>query len=380
MDQDNSNTTYTQAEVQKRKHPLHAFLPKGDYFFTPIILSVNVGIFIAMVASGVSVMIPDGDALIRWGANYIPKTVNGEPWRLFTAMFLHFGIVHLATNMYALFSIGRMLEPFLGKWRFFLLYLFAGLGGSAVSLWWHSNNIGSVSAGASGAIFGLFGVFAAILTTNLIEQSVRKALMKSMAMAIGLNLMIGLYGGIDNSAHIGGLLTGAVGGWLSYFDLKSWYHDRVKKYNGLILAGILSAGAILFFWMITPKVLPTGELLTDAQIQIMLERGDNFQKQALDFYDKMDSSTTLKQFQNNATKPWNNYLAIVDTVQAQNLNETGQKIFSKLRKYILWRIKGCEFYERSFTEKRMDLRDSANAIMFKADQTITELNEELKGK
>ncbi|MCX6311735.1 MAG: rhomboid family intramembrane serine protease [Bacteroidetes bacterium] len=380
MDQGNSNHTYQQQEeAPKKLHPLHALIPKGEYFFTPIILNINILVFVAMVASGVSPIVPDGEALIHWGANYMPLTVNGEPWRLFTSMFLHFGIIHLATNMYALYSIGRMLEPFIGKNRFLLLYLFAGLGGSAVSLWWHSNSM-SVAAGASGAIFGLFGVFAALLTTNLIEQTVRKQLMKSMAMAIGLNLMIGLYAGIDNSAHIGGLMTGAMGGWLSYFDLKSWYHHRVKKYTGLIISGCLTVCAIIFFWVITPKISPMAMPLSESEIQNILKRADAEESRALNFWDKMDSTTTTDEFQKNVSKPWQHYLAIIDTMQAQQLNEQAEKTFPKLRKYVLWRLKGAEYYERSQKEKRPDLRDSANAIMKKADNTITEINEELKEK
>lgn len=361
MDQENSTHTHQQyEEAPQKKHPLHALIPKGDYFFTPIILSVNILVFVAMVASGVSPIVPDGEALIRWGANYMPLTVNGEPWRLFTAMFLHFGIIHLATNMYAFYSIGRMLEPFIGKYRFLLLYLFAGLGGSAVSLWWHSNDM-SVSAGASGAIFGLFGVFGALLTTNLIEQTVRRQLMKSMAMAIGLNLMIGLYAGIDNSAHIGGLLTGAVGGWLSYFDLKAWYHHHIKKNTGLIISGLLTAAAIIILWIITPKVLPNNN-------EALFNRYQQEEKRSLDFIDKMDSTTSADQIEKNVLQPWQHNISIIDSMKANGIPKDGENAFNQIKIYTLLRLKGADEIYRSKKENRTELMDSAQASMSAADK------------
>jgi rhomboid protease GluP len=125
-------------------------------------------------------------------------------------MFVHIGIIHIAVNMLSLVSLGRLLESFIGRWRFLLLYLLTGICSSAVSTWFHE----VPAAGASGAIFGLFGIFVAIVTTNLIEPSARKKMLRSIATTILLNAVIGLWAGIDNSAHIGGFLSGMIGGYL----------------------------------------------------------------------------------------------------------------------------------------------------------------------
>lgn len=374
MDQDNTIDAQ-QEEKPKNKSPFHAFIPKGDYFFTPIILGINVLVFVLMAASGVNPMMPDANDLIKWGANKFSLTTGGEPWRLFTSMFLHFGIIHLAVNMYALFSLGRMIEPFIGKWRFLFLYLFAGLGGSAVSLWWHANDL-SASAGASGAIFGLFGLFAAILTTNLIDQSVRKDLLKSMGQAIVLNLMIGIFGRIDNAAHIGGLLTGAAGGYLSYYDLRDWYARRIKKYRGVIFTGILTAGIIALCWMLLPKPLVEGK----EDVDVLFERYDQEVQAAFDFSNQIDSTTSLEAINKNVTKRWAHCLAIIDTVKTKGLPDEGMKYVEKVRRGTLWGVQSAEFYERSVKEHRPDLQDSAKAMLITYNKTMGALTKEADGK
>ncbi|CAN5420182.1 hypothetical protein BH09BAC5_BH09BAC5_23200 [soil metagenome] len=368
MEQDNGVEAYQETIKEQRKHPLFALIPKGDYFFTPIILNINILVFVLMIISGVSPMLPNAEELINWGANVRKLTMGGEPWRLFTSMFLHFGILHLATNMYAFFSIGRILEPFIGKWRFLFLYIFAGLGGSAVSLWWHAADA-SVSAGASGAIFGLFGVFAALLTTDLIDQSIRKRMLKSMAGAIFLNLMIGLYGGIDNSAHIGGLVTGAAGGYLCYFDLRDWYRKRILHYRGVIFTGILTAGMIVFFWMIILNNLPPDneELFTHFSIE---------EKKSLDFIDKIDSSTTADAILKNAVEPWKHCVSIADSMNQNGMTDKGKLQIKQLKLYAVFRLRGSDALYRSVKNGNKDLYDSAKIYMQAADHTVLSLKDE----
>jgi len=154
------------------------FVPAKGYFVTPILININILVFITMIISGVHFLFPDIQSLVEWGANFRPVTLSGQWWRLFTATLLHIGILHLLLNMYALFYIGLLLEPHLGKARFLVAYLISGITASVISLWWHEF---TVSAGASGAIFGLYGVFLALLTTNLLDKSARKALLTSIA-------------------------------------------------------------------------------------------------------------------------------------------------------------------------------------------------------
>jgi len=210
---------------EQTKGFLSLFIPVKGYFITPILIDLNILVFILMAISGVNLISPDNGSLLKWGANFRPYTLDGQVWRLFTNFFLHIGIIHLLFNMYALLYIGILLEPRLGSWRFGLAYMVTGLLASLTSLYWHALTI---SAGASGAIFGMYGVFLAMLTTNLIEKTQRKALLTSIGVFVAYNLLNGLHGGIDNAAHIGGLISGLLLGYSFYPGLT---HSQDSKLN-----------------------------------------------------------------------------------------------------------------------------------------------------
>ncbi len=193
------------------------FIPKAGFTITPLLLNLNVFIFILMGLSGVNLINPDQQSLLHWGANFRPLTMDGQWWRLLSCCFLHIGVVHLLLNMYALLFIGYLLEHQLGSLRFLFAYLLSGIVASITSLWWH--NMG-ISAGASGAIFGMYGVFLALLTTNLIEKSERKTLLISIGIFVVYNLLNGLNGAVDNAAHLGGLLAGWIIGYVCVPGLK----------------------------------------------------------------------------------------------------------------------------------------------------------------
>jgi len=224
------------------KNFFHIFIPRGDFFITPIIIELNLLVFILMVVSGVNFFAPNTIDIIHWGGNFKPLVMAGEWWRLISCMFLHFGIIHIAFNMYALFFIGVYLEPLLGRIKFATAYLAAGLLSSVASTWWHTENV--VGAGASGAIFGLYGVFLALLTTNIVDKQARQALLKSIGIFVGYNLFYGLtVKEIDNSAHIGGLLSGLVIGYVLYLS----FREPSEKKNKTISAVIATAAILTTF-------------------------------------------------------------------------------------------------------------------------------------
>jgi rhomboid protease GluP len=174
---------------------------------TFFLLGVNIAVFIAMSASGISMIDPDTQQVLRWGADYGPYTLGGQYWRLITSMFLHFGIIHIFGNMWCLWSLGRLQEKLLGSFTVVGTYLLTGIGASLLSLSWDPMR---VSAGASGAIFGIAG---ALITTlyygkhNLPQDSVRRLLGYVVRFSL-LNLLFGLRGHVDNAAHLGGLVSG----------------------------------------------------------------------------------------------------------------------------------------------------------------------------
>lgn len=206
-------------EVADRNlHPMHrekygALLISKSYKTTPVLVYINLLLYLVMIVSGVSPFSPSAKDLYDWGGNYGLSVNNGEWWRLITYMFLHGGAMHFIMNAFALLYVGMHLEPLIGKFRFATAYLYTGICAAFLSMYIHAN---TVSVGASGAIFGMYGVFISILTTNHIQKTLRKTMLRSMLFFVVYNLMMGLQGNTDNAAHIGGLISGFVIGYI-YF-------------------------------------------------------------------------------------------------------------------------------------------------------------------
>jgi rhomboid protease GluP len=158
----------------------------------------------------------DMDYMIRWGAVWPKNVTNGEYWRLLTATFMHFGFEHILNNMFVLVCAGPILEKALGPVRYLILYLIAGVGGSTLSYlqMLHSGNY-AVSAGASGAIFGIIGALLWIVIRHKGRYETLTG--KGLLFMIALSLYYGITNGeVDNWGHIGGLLMGFLMGVILY--------------------------------------------------------------------------------------------------------------------------------------------------------------------
>src|SRR5262245_51968481 len=175
---------------------------------TPVLIGINVLLFVLMLVFGVSPLQPTIPDLLKWGADFGPQTFSGEWWRLFTSMFIHIGIIHLALNMWVLAVAGPLVERMVGNIGFLLTYLVAGLCGSVASLFW---NPMMVSAGASGAIFGIYGALLGLLVLQRgsIPPHALSQLRNSGLGFVFYNLVFGLtQPHIDSAAHVGGLVAG----------------------------------------------------------------------------------------------------------------------------------------------------------------------------
>ena len=187
------------------------------FVVTPALVGLNVLVFLAMVASGVSLVNPSTESVKLWGADYGPLTFGAhQMWRLVTSNYIHFGIVHLLLNMWCLWGLGRLTEVFYSATDYILLYTLTGVSGSMLSV---TLKYSGISAGASGAIFGLAGVMLTTLKWGKlpITPENRNQIYKGVWQFAGINLVFGaLAPGIDNLGHLGGfvygLLIGAVMG------------------------------------------------------------------------------------------------------------------------------------------------------------------------
>jgi len=175
---------------------------------TQAIFGINVAVYLGMALAGVSLTDPTPQELVRWGANSAPLTLSGDWWRLITNVFLHIGFIHIALNMWCLWSLGTMAESLYGSWTYAAVYLICGVSGSVASTWWHPYGL---SAGASGAIFGIAGALVASMKYGdfSLPRSAVWSQLSCLLAFLAYNLLFGaLSGSTDNAAHFGGLGAG----------------------------------------------------------------------------------------------------------------------------------------------------------------------------
>jgi len=185
-----------------------------QYKITYSLIAINILGYILSAFLSQSLIDMDIEVLVDMGALFGPMTVlDGEWWRLFTAMFLHGGMTHLLMNMFSLYLIGRGVEQYFNTTSYLSIYLFSGLLGGLASLYMHPASVG---VGASGAIFGIFGAMGGFFIAHRDKiEAHTKAFMKEFAIIIGINLVIGFsIPSVDVSAHIGGLIVGFIGGYI----------------------------------------------------------------------------------------------------------------------------------------------------------------------
>jgi rhomboid protease GluP len=180
---------------------------------TQLLIAANLLMFAIMLSFGAGFWHTNNSVQLDWGANFGPATKDGEWWRLGSALFLHFGLFHLAMNMLSLWDGGRLVERMYGSARFLAIYFCSGLCGNLLSL--NSQGDLAISGGASGAIFGVYGALMVFVWRE--RASIKPAEFKWLFWgAIGFSAVTIVLGlqitGIDNAAHIGGLIGGILAG------------------------------------------------------------------------------------------------------------------------------------------------------------------------
>lgn len=187
---------------------------------TVLLILLNILIFLIVEFTGGS---ENGQHMLECGAAYAPLILEQGQWyRVFSSMFLHFGAPHLINNMLVLFVLGQRLEPAVGRLRFLLIYIAGGLGGNFISLFWDMRTGDySVSAGASGAVFAVMGGMIYVIIRH--RGRVADLTMKQMLIMAAFSLYFGFASeGVDNAAHAGGLLCGFLAAVIFYHPRKIW--------------------------------------------------------------------------------------------------------------------------------------------------------------
>lgn len=211
-----SDTTTEFVEKQEQKAAFVSALTTVTpvAYVTPAIVGLNVLMYVIMGIAGVGWFSPEPAKMVTWGADFWPLTTDGEWWRLLTNTFLHFGLVHLCFNMVALLNAGIFSERLFGNKSFAAIYLFGMVASSIGSDWWYHNDK-VVCAGASGAIFAVYGALLAYLAfqSNSFPKDAVKPLVSNAVVFVCYNVFYGAaHEGISNAAHLTGLASGFLSG------------------------------------------------------------------------------------------------------------------------------------------------------------------------
>lgn len=223
------------SEASSRSKKEQSLFQYGKPIFTYMFMIIQVAMFLFLELKGGST---NTTTLIQYGAKFNPLIIEGEWWRFITPIFLHIGLLHLLMNTLALYYLGTTVERIYGNLRFLFIYLFAGFAGSLASFIFSP----TLSAGASGAIFGCFG---ALLYFGVIYPKLFFRTMGfNIIIILGINLVFGFsMSSIDNAGHIGGLIGGFFATGIVHFPKKrKWLLQLVS----IAIAATLIVGLLKF--------------------------------------------------------------------------------------------------------------------------------------
>jgi rhomboid protease GluP len=280
----------------------------SNTLITKFLILANIAIFSLMLFEGAGFWHSINSVQLAWGANFSPATQDGEWWRLASAMFLHFSIIHLAINMWSLWDAGQLVERMYGSSRFACIYILSGLIGNLTSL--VSQGSTAISGGASSAIFGVFGALLVYLWLNRKTISLwefRWLFWGGIGFATATIILGFMIRGIDNSAHIGGFISGILIS-IILFPLKT---NQLQSVRNRFLAAItlLITVSLLIKTIPAPKYKWGEELYLRKQIDAFLAQDQAINRSWLDILQasKEENASFISlanQIDNNIVAPY----------------------------------------------------------------------------
>jgi rhomboid protease GluP len=227
---------------------------KRPLLTTYAIIAMNVIVFIVelYVGGGQGAQQVGYGAMTRMGGLSSLDLVSWQPWRIVTAMFLHYSFMHIAMNMLALYQVGTLLERRYGSTVFTIVYFLAGLAGSGASVLWQSLSHPMLSAGASGAIMGIIGAAAvsAMMVGGQQGRAIRDVMLRWAVLTIG----IGFFIHSDNAAHIGGFVAGA--GLAYVVEKLRWIGGRQGIGVAAVVLALIAGGSFALTYMRSVYAIP----------------------------------------------------------------------------------------------------------------------------
>jgi rhomboid protease GluP len=334
-----------------------------------LILLANIVVFLIMAIAGVSIFEPASGSLLLWGADFGPKTTNGEWWRLLTSTFVHIGLLHLVFNMFVFFRIGPIMQALLGRAGFTTVYFVSGIAGSLASLIW---NPYFVSAGASGAIFGLYGALLgfAVVQHGKLQSKLVVNLAGYAVVFVGYNVIYGLARqGTDMAAHLGGLGAGFIVGLCLCFGNNQ---ELTAKRLGRNLA-VASVSAVLMF-AVALKIPRTVDL------QAKLQEFGDVESHTLAKFNtaignlrtgKLKANEFANVIENDVLPDWNAEYASISHLKG--LPQRQDRLVSLVVRYMELRRDGWSDYAQAARQNQESKIQDALKKQHEAEQVVQEM-------
>ncbi len=349
--------------------------PKWHAWATYALIAINAAAFIYELVKGASVSGATPQKMIDLGGDFAVLTRNGEPWRLVTSMFLHYGIIHIAMNMVCLYQV-RVVERMVGRGEFLALYFATGILSGAASITRQPN---AVSAGASGAVFGLFGVFTAVMIVRRAKLDPRawSSTMSRLGLFFAINFVYGFSAtGVDMTAHFTGLVAGFVGGYaIAWTQGRSGRSGRPALRAAIVaVAGVGIAIAVLFAIPSTKSYLP------------LLQEFDAMHNKTLAHYrelvEQWNKTEPDPQFadalERDVIAPFEALRAKLKAFPREDVPERLQPLFADLEQYLGTRVGWWRQMEQLARTPDPLIGKEVNALRTRADDELAKVNQEIR--
>ncbi len=330
---------------------------------TLLLIAANLIVYVLMLCSGVSFFAPTTEQVLHWGGCNTQSMLHGESWRLFTSMFVHFGIIHLGMNLYILFDIGSTLEPLIGKARFAAVYLASGIFGGLASQFAHLHSY-TVEAGASGAIFGIIGALFALLNTELFSEERRDSNLKKLIGFLAVNIMYGMRdSNVNVAAHLGGLFSGFLLGFSLYPSL-SLQKPLIKRAT-ILLIGLITAAS-------TATALSAMKKTDAVRFDEWVLEFDTMQDKIATMHEQIPIEGTLSFFESNILPEWDKMKQFADQANGFNLSKDKARHRDYLVSWISLNSRKFQLFARAMREET----DAYDSKIKEIDADLTTLLEE----
>lgn len=369
--------------IQAFREALFGLTPK--LFVTPAIVTVTIIYFAIMVLiGGVDLFSPRAGSILPWGANFGPATLSGEWWRLASCMFIHIGVLHLLFNMWVLWDLGQLVERLLGPVGFLLLYVISGIGGSIASVAWNTNVI---SAGASGAVFGVFGALMSFLVMrkDTIPPEILGSLRNSGLFFLVINLVLGFsIKGIDMAAHLGGLGVGFVCGLILNQPILA--NDEVRRgriFRNLVLA-VLGGGALVggVMFLLIPNAAEAQSRQVFLRCYKEVSKAERALARASQMIKKkkLDTKGFAKELQQKVIPAWKAAKKTIDGIDTKGLSAKAQELKELLQQYASLTIKSLTLRNKAIQTNQLQLLQESLSLQRKAARLISRIEAHISNK